>query len=170
MDLNAVTIGNMSICCKPVATDGVRGRYREIKVDSGAGESVVNPDNLPNIDLKPSKGSVKGQRYVAEQHDGSDISSRMTFQGAKVRKPLLEVSGVIDKGNIVVFDGIASFILPNSCAGVASVRKAITGIQGSIPLHAKNGVFVLRTWNLRTNRRRVSIGGEPLEKPERQAE
>ena len=52
----------------------------------------------------------------------------------------------IDNGNIVHFDGSGSFILPNSCAGVASVRKAITGVQGRIPLHAKNRVFVLRTW------------------------
>ena len=81
-----------------------------------------------------------------ERRGGSDISRRVTFQGANVRKPLLAVSGVTDKGNIVVFDGSGSFILPNSCAGVASVRKAITGVQGRIPLHAKNGVFVLRTW------------------------
>ena len=47
----------------------------------------------------------------------------MAFQGAKVRKPLLAVSGVIDKGNIVVFDGSGSFILPNACAGVVSVKK-----------------------------------------------
>ena len=57
--MNAVTIGNMSIDSKPVATDGERGRYREITVDSGTGESVVNPDDWPNIDF-----SVKGQRYV----------------------------------------------------------------------------------------------------------
>ena len=113
---------------------------------------------------KPSKGSVKGQRYVGpggekidnlgeltvtvrtERHGGGDISSRMTFHGAKGRKPLLAVSGLIDKGNIVVFDGSGSFTLPNSCVGVASVRNAITVVQGRIPLHAKNGVFVLRTW------------------------
>ena len=59
-----VTIGNMSIDNKLVATDGERGRYRENTVDSGAGESVLNPDDWPNIDLKTSKGSVKGQRYV----------------------------------------------------------------------------------------------------------
>ena len=64
----------------------------------------MNPDEWPNIDLKPSKGSVKGQRHVGrggekidnlgdltvkvrtERHGGGDISSRMTFQGAKVRK------------------------------------------------------------------------------------
>ena len=41
VDLNAVTIGNMSTDSKPVATDG-------------AGESVVNPDDSSNVDLKPS--------------------------------------------------------------------------------------------------------------------
>ena len=33
----------------------------------------------------------------AERHGGGDISSRVTFQGAKVRKPLLAVSGVTDQ-------------------------------------------------------------------------
>ena len=164
VDLNTVMIGNMSTDSKPVETDGKRGWYREITVDSGARESVVSPDDWPNVDLKPSKGSVKGQRYVAhggekidnlrelmvkvsnKRHDGGDISSRMTLQGGMVRKTLLEVSVVLDKGNIVVFDGSGSFVLSRSCAGVASVRKAITGVQGHIPLHAKNGVFVLRTW------------------------
>ena len=93
MDLNAVTIDNMTIDSKPVATDGERGRYREITVDSGAGETVVNPHDWPNVDLKPSKSSVKGQRYVGpggekidnlgdltvkvrtERHGGGDISS-----------------------------------------------------------------------------------------------
>ena len=64
MDLNTVTIGNMSIHSKFVETGGKRGRYRDITVDSGAGESVVNPHEWLNIDLKPSKGSVKGQRYA----------------------------------------------------------------------------------------------------------
>ena len=72
MDLTAVTIGNVSIDSKPVATDGERGWYRDISVDSSAGESVVNPDDWPNIDLKPSKGSVKGQRYVGLGGDKID--------------------------------------------------------------------------------------------------
>ena len=114
---------------------------------------------------------MKGQRYVGpgrekmdnlgeltvkvriEQHGAGDISSRVSLQGAKVRKPLLAVSGVIDKGNIVV------------CAGVASVRNHVTGVQGRIPLHANNGLFILRTWrgrrNLKKLRRRISVGGEP---------
>ena len=180
--MNTVTISNILLDCKSVETDGKRVRYREITFHSGAGESVANPDGGPNVDLKPSKGSVKGQRYVGpggekidnlgeltakvrtERHGGSDISSRVRFQGAKVRKTLLAVSGVIDKGNIVVFDGSGSFILPNSCAGGTSVRKAITRVQGRIPLHAKNGVFVLRTWEPE------DVGGELLERAEHQAD
>ena len=86
----------------------------------------------------------------------------MTLQGAKVRKPLLAVSGVIDKGNIVVFDGSGSFFLQSSCAGVASVRKAVRGVQGRFPLHAK--------WSLRHANVGVSVGGERLERVEHQAE
>ena len=59
VELNAVTIGNMSIDNKLVETDGRRGRYREITVDSGAAESVVSPDDWPYADLKPSQGEVK---------------------------------------------------------------------------------------------------------------
>ena len=107
-------------------------------------------------------------KVPTEQHGGRDISSRLTFKGAKVRKLLL--AGVIDKGNIVVFGGSVSFILPNSCAGVSSVRKAITGVQGRIPLHAqKMESSSCGRGNLRTNRRRVSVGGEPLERTEHQA-
>ena len=56
----------------------------------------MNPDDWPNVDFKPSRGSLKGQRYVGpggekidnlgeltanfrtERHGGGDISSRMT--------------------------------------------------------------------------------------------
>ena len=79
-----------------------------------------------------------------ERHGGGDTSSRVTFQGARVRNPLLAVSGVIDKGNIVVFDGSGSFMLPSSCAGV---RKAITGVQRTHPAACEKwSVLVLRTW------------------------
>ena len=188
VDLIAVTFGNMSIDSKPVATDGERGRYREITVDSGVGESVVNPDHWPNIDLKPSKGSVKGQRYVGpggdkvdnlgestvkvctERHGGSDISSRMTLQGAKVRKPLLAVSGVIDKGNIVVFRW--KWILPTAkhmcwcriCEkGKHRGSRTCSAACEMKPPSCGRGT-------LRTGRRRIPVGGEPLKRSEHQAE
>ena len=40
VDLNTVTIDNMTIDSESRGTDEKRGRYREITVDSGAGESV----------------------------------------------------------------------------------------------------------------------------------
>ena len=67
VDLNTVTIDNMTIDSESRGTDEKRGRYREITVDSGAGESVVNPDDGPNADVKPLKGSVKGQRHVGSR-------------------------------------------------------------------------------------------------------
>ena len=45
VDLNAVIMGNMTIDSKLGETDGERGRYRAITVDSGARETVVNPDD-----------------------------------------------------------------------------------------------------------------------------
>ena len=132
--------------------------FKETRARRNALRDVV----WPNVDLKPSKGSVKGQRYVGpggekidnlgtwtvqvriDQHGGL-TSNQATFQGFKVRKHLLAGSGVIDKGNTVVFDGDRSLRLPGPCTGVASVTKVVTGVQGRIPLHAQNGVFVLRT-------------------------
>ena len=80
MDLNTVTISNMSIDSKPFETDGKRGRYREITVDSGAKESVVNPDDWPNVDLKPSKVSVKGHRYVGPGGEKIDNLVELTVR------------------------------------------------------------------------------------------
>ena len=41
---------------------------------------------------------------------------RFTFQAAPVRKPLLAVSSVNDKGNLVLFDGDESYIIPGKAA------------------------------------------------------
>ena len=64
-----------------------------------------------------------------EQHNGTEISSRVTLHGAKVLKPLLALPGVIDKSKIVFFflraGAFSSF---GQCAGVTSVRKTITGV------------------------------------------
>ena len=80
VDLNTVTISNLSIDNKLVQTEGRRGRYREITVDSSAGESVVNPEDWPNVFLKPSKGPVKGQRYVAPEGEKIDNLVELTVK------------------------------------------------------------------------------------------
>ena len=75
----------MSIHSKPVEPGGKRGRYRAITVDCGAGESVVNPDAWPNVDLKPSKGSVKGQRYLGPGGEKIDKLGEMNGESPSVR-------------------------------------------------------------------------------------
>ena len=94
----------------------------------------------------------------------------MTLQGAEVLKPLLAVSGMIDKGNIVVFDGSGSFILPAQCAGVASVRRLSQGFKGASRCMRKMECLSCGRGNLRKLRRRISVGGEPLERAEHQDE
>ena len=71
---------------------------------------------------------------------------RFTFQAAPVRKPLLAVSSVNDKGNLVVFDGAESFIIPGKGPQVAQFRKLIQDMTGKIQLHRKNGVYSMRAW------------------------
>ena len=99
-----------------------------------------------------SKDSVKGQRYVGpggekmynlgelkvevrtEQHAGSEISSQVTFQGAKVRKPSLAVSGVIGKGNIVVFDGRGSFLFARPMCNCGFCKRGCHRGSGTHPV------------------------------------
>ena len=80
--LKRVTISNMSIDSKPVETDGKRGRYRKLTVDSDAREPVVNPDEWPHVDLKPSKSSEIGQRYVGP---GGEKFNKLGESTVKVR-------------------------------------------------------------------------------------
>ena len=41
----------------------------------------MNPDEWPNVDLKPSKHSVKGQRYVGPGGEKMDNLGEMTVKG-----------------------------------------------------------------------------------------
>ena len=166
VELNAVTIGNMSIDSKSVETDGRRGRYREITVDSDAAESVVNPDDWPNVDLKPSEGSVKGQRYVGPGGEKIDKFEELTVKsvsnsmvGATSQVELHSkgptVSGVIDKGNIVVFDG----------SGCCQARVPVSPLRGRpsqefkdvFPHMRKMEYLSCGRGNLMACRRRVSF-------------
>ena len=100
------------------------GEKMDVTVDSGAGESVANPRSMPQYPMKPSPGSLRGQRYrgpggevipnqgqqkIAVKLE-SGVQRAMTFQSAPVRKPLLAVSGACDRDQFVIFDNGGSFI------------------------------------------------------------
>jgi hypothetical protein len=129
----------------------------EITVDSGAGASVINPKDLPGVPLRPSAGSQRGQRYVGPGGEvianmgqlepsfrlPNRVLGKIVFQGAAVRKPLLAVSDVNKKGNLVVFDGANSCIVPGGAPELTELRALLGRIRGKVLLQAKNGVYTM---------------------------
>ena len=141
IDLNNVeSLG--SICAR---AEGLR-EMREITVDSGAGEPVINPEHLPGTDVNPS--SRPGKRYVgpgeeiipnlSEMNAGilteNGVMANMKFQGAPVRKPWLVVS-LAAKGNITIFDDEGSIIIPKNSKLLRQIRKLVRETDKKIPLH-----------------------------------
>lgn len=142
------------------ACDTTGLREVDVTVDSGAGEPVCNPKSFPGVVVEPSAGSKAGQVYLGPGkeripnqgqfkadvilEDGGD--GAMGFQAADVRKPLLAVSGVNDRGNLVLFDNDGSFIIPGTCPEVSAIRALVQAAVGKIKLHRKNGVFHMRCW------------------------
>ena len=137
------------------------GEMIEITVDSGAGEAVCNATHFPGCPLVDSPGSLAGQKYLGPS--GEEIPNqgqlsismileggregRFTFQAAPVRKPLLAVSSVNDKGNMVIFDGESSYIIPGGAtAAVTQIRKIVEDLPGKVKLHRKNGVYTMKAW------------------------
>jgi hypothetical protein len=138
------------------------GDRMDITVDSGAGESVVNPLSLPQYPLKPSAGSIRGQKYrgpggevipnqgeqrIAVQLESGDKRA-MTFQAAPVRKPLLAVSGACDKDQFVVFDNAGSYICRRDGPEAQEILRLLKKMpsQSKIPLTRKNGTYSMPVW------------------------
>ena len=119
----------------------------KITIDSGAAESVLPADMLPNEALVEGEARKKGVRYVAAnggkmdnlgekrvrfRRNGAAAVNNITFQVTGVSKPLASVSRILDKGNTVVFSriGEGSFI-----------RNERTGEK--IPIVEEKGTFVV---------------------------
>ena len=67
----------------------------------------------------------------------SGLVSSTRFQAAEIRKPLLAVSGLDDKGNPVWFDHDqtgGSFIIPKSAPELKDIRRLIAKIQTRVRL------------------------------------
>ena len=80
------------------------------------------------------------------------VLSATKFQAASIRKPLLAVSGLNDKGNPVWFDHDqtgGSFIIPGDAPELAQIRALIQRIKQRVRLDRKGGVFQLRNWAAR---------------------
>ena len=80
-------------------------------------------------------GQITPTRMMA-----NGLVSKTKFQAADIRKPLLAVSGLNDKGNPVWFDHDqtgGSFIIPKSAPELKEIRKLIMNIQTRVRLERK---------------------------------
>ena len=133
----------------------------DVTVDSGAAGSVMDGEGYPRIPRTESEGSKKGQVYLGPGAEripnkgekkfkvvpiGGHKKMNMTFQDAKVRKPLAAVSGITAKDNIVLFDSQGSFIAPCNSHEVQEIRRLIKDVKDKIKLYEKNGVYLMPIW------------------------
>ena len=123
----------------------------ELAVDSGATETVVNEDMLPDVETKEGAASRRGVEY--EVANGEKIpnlgekkfrgttsegkSRNITAQVCDVNKALLSVKKVMAAGNRVVFDSEGSFIEDK----VTKEKMWMTESQG---------MFLIKMWVPRT--------------------
>ena len=72
--------------------------------------------------------------------------SKVTFISAKVVRPLLAVSSVVDKGNGTIFLPGCAFILPLSKEMLQKIVSLVMSIPGKIELTRERGVYHLPAW------------------------
>ena len=87
-----------------------------ITADSGAGNHVLAPEDIPGYTISESAGSRAGRGFMGVSGDGIDNQGgaelnlagahgpfRSTFQVAKVNRPLMSIARICDKGHTVLF-------------------------------------------------------------------
>jgi hypothetical protein len=133
----------------------------DIVVDSGAAQSVADGNLWPGIARAESEGSKngavylgpgkeripnRGQKTLTVKTGGSSNVRKMTFQDAAIRKPLAAVSGITEKGNVVLFDKKGSFIAPEDAPEVKTIRELIRQVKNRIELEEKKGIYIMPIW------------------------
>ena len=78
-----------------------------------------------------------------------------TWQDTEVRKSLLAVSGVADKGNAVWFDSQGSCILPAGSPALRPIREITARATDTIALERQGGTYKLKTWRVPKSHRLV---------------
>ena len=119
----------------------------ESVVDSGASAPVAPPSMCPNVPVRPSAGSRRGQKYTsASSHKLPNLGEQLInacmddgyeaqvlYQVAEVSRPLTSVSAICEMGNRVLF-GRAGGVIQNLSTGV------------EIPFTRLNGIYLLSMW------------------------
>ena len=131
-------------------------------MDSGASDNVVSGSVAPNIKIRPSAGSLRGQCYAAAggkeiPNEGEVQEAMMTSEGvltdttwqiADVRNPLMAVSACNDKGNPCCFDSEGSYIISGTSPEIAQIRELIKKASKKINVERKGGTFKVKMWRI----------------------
>ena len=69
--------------------------------------------------------------------------SQVTFNSAQVRKPLLAVSSICDKGNVTLSAPTGAWILPMPSEQLKTLLEWVTKVPGKLELERIGGVYHL---------------------------
>ena len=127
--------------------------WRRVKsvMDSGASESVQHPDEVPEVEVRPSPGSRIGQRYTSASGDeipnlGEKILDVVTkegiefktkYQAADVSRTLNSVSEVCDAGGPE-----GQYVIYSKWGG--QIWNPQT--RRTMPFEREGGIYTLDTW------------------------
>ena len=106
-------------------------------VDSGACESVINPDDVPGHEVMESLESKRGENFASATGEPipnlrvmklpmvlREMSLRnMTMCAAPVTRPLASVKKICRAGHMVVFDEEGSYIFNKTSGEVKRLRE-----------------------------------------------
>ena len=149
----------------------------------------MNPNDWPNVDLKPSKVSVKGQRYVGFGGEKIDNLGELTVRvrteitrwrrhfkpndiprGPRSASPRLQCQVWLTK----VTSLFSMEAGPPYCQARVQVwplyERPSQGFKDVFHCTRKKEYSSCGRGNLRVGRRRISVGGELLERAEYQAQ
>ena len=118
-----------------------------LAVDSGATETVVSANDVPNIPVEEGAASKAGVKYAmangeAIENEGEKlmlvnfaegVERYLTAQVTDVSKPLLSVSQMVKAGNTVVFSPQGSWIYEEESGEFMEMEES-------------KGMYMLRVW------------------------
>lgn len=141
----------------------------DVTVDSGAGKSVAPKEMVAGYKIKPSAGSLSGQKFIGPggeiypnegeaELDMVNVKGQACvgdFQVAEgIMKPLAAVSDCCDKGNMVLFDSDDPCMLQRDSPEGRAIREIMRNAKSKMQLERKNGVYVTPVWVMPPGSRR----------------
>ena len=136
-----------------------------VLVDSGAGAKLADGSiEFPEFPLETSEGSLRGQTCQGPGGDANVVrklgqrrarlrfgqplrqQGEVTFQEAKIRRPIMSVGESTEAGNSFWFDEEESVILPRGAKEQAIIRDLVKKAIRKLTMRKDRKVFRLDAW------------------------